>query len=341
MNRTEILAGKSGTSRFRSRFPDPRSLLILLSFFPQLSPAQTLGLPLYHPANPMVESRSGLFFQPYVDPQPGWSGSIGLDYASMVELNFRGVVTDTGYLLDAETLRLNVQLRHDLSRRDFVTVEAFFGGAYDGFLDGILNSYHDFLGVPFPERKERPKGAFEYALDLPSGTLVQRQRSGAYLGDLRLGAGHRFSDRVQSVASLTLPTATAPVGYGRGTVSLSVISTYRAPLGSRWNYEGSLGLGLTPRHGDISAYQNQLFVMVTSGLRYRFWGRLSAFANLFYHSPYYHNTGLPALDRKDVTLDYGFILRTRHGQEWRAGMTEDPSPSGPAIDLSFRFSTTW
>ena len=318
-----------------------RSLLIVFLFLPQATRAQTLGLPLYHPSNPMVESRSGLYFQPFLDPRPGWTGSIGLDYASMVELNFRGVVTDTAYLLDAETLRLNFQVRHDLGSHDFVTAEGFFGGAYDGFLDGVLNWYHDLWGIPFPERKERPKVVFEYALDLPGGTLVQRQRSGAYLGDLRVGVGHRFNDRVQTVASLTLPTSTAPVGYGRGTVSLSVVGTYRAPLDSRWNYEGSLGLGLTPRHGDIARYQNQTFVMVTSGLRYRFWGRLSAFANLFYHSPHYHDTSLPALDRKDLTLDYGFILRTRNGREWRAGMTEDPAPSGPAIDLSLRFSTTW
>jgi hypothetical protein len=318
-----------------------RSLALLSLLLPGVLGAQTLGLPLYHQVNPMVESRTGLYFQPYLDPHPGWSAALGLDYSSMVELNFRGVITDTAYILDAETSRLNLQVRRDLTPRDFLLAEAFLGGAYPGFMDGFLNWYHHLFGFSYPERDMRPKNSFDYALDLPTGTLTHRQRTGGYLGDVRLGLGHRFNPNLQTVLTLTLPTSTAPVGYGRGTISAGLINTYRASLDRRWSYEGALGLGVTPSHGDLSGYQNHAFVMVTSGLRYRFWGRLSAFTNLFYHSPYYHDTGLPALDGNDLTLDYGFVLRTRSGREWRAGMTEDLSPRGPAIDLSFRFSTAW
>ena len=65
------------------------------------------------------------------------------------------------------------------------------------------------------------------------------------------------------------------------------------------------------------------------GSRWRFWGRQSLYANLFYHSPYYHDTTLPALDRRDLSLDFGWILATRSGREWRIGLTEDLEPSGP------------
>ena len=78
----------------------------------------------------------------------------------------------------------------------------------------------------------------------------------------------------------------------------------------------------------------------SSGLRWRFWGRQSLYGNVFYHSPYYEDTTLPALDRQELSLDFGWILATDGAGEWRLGLTEDLEPSGPAIDLVFRLSVS-
>ena len=157
---------------------------------------------------------------------------------------------------------------------------------------------------------------------------------------MRLAVGLRHGRRAQTVASITLPTSTAPVGYGRGVPAAGLVTTVRAPLAAPLLYEASLGLGATPTHGDLSAYQRTVFVSASSGLRWRFWGRQSLYANLFYHSPYYHDTTVPALDRRDLALDFGWILATRSGREWRLGLTEDPEPSGPGSDLMFRLGVT-
>jgi hypothetical protein len=66
------------------------------------------------------------------------------------------------------------------------------------------------------------------------------------------------------------------------------------------------------------------------------WGRQSLFANLFYHSPYYHGTTFPGLDRRELSLDFGWVLQNQTGGEWRIGMTEDLEPGGPGIDLILR-----
>jgi len=65
------------------------------------------------------------------------------------------------------------------------------------------------------------------------------------------------------------------------------------------------------------------------------------FANLFYHSPYYHGTTLPALDGRELSLDFGWILQTGGGGEWRLGLTEDLEPKGPGVDLVFRLGRTF
>ena len=93
---------------------------------------------------------------------------------------------------------------------------------------------------------------------------------------------------------------------------------------------------MTPRHGDLSAYQQEVFATVSSGLRIRLWGRQSVYGNVFYHSPYYHDTALPALDLRELSFDFGWIVGGQRGSEWRLGLTEDLEPAGPGVDLVFR-----
>lgn len=298
------------------------------------------GLPKYEPINPMAQSRSGVYFQPYREPRlRHLSLDVRLDYGSAAEYNIPAA--RPAYLLDAEFLRFDVTAARDLNERLFVFGTLGIGGAYAGFLDGFINWYHNLIGADLPERTTRPNNSFAYDLALNNGLTVSRAPTDLHLNDLRLGAGYRLGRWYQGVLTVTLPTSTAPVGYGRGTISVSALNTARARLGSRLVYEGAFGLGWTPTHGDLSPYQQTVFASLASGLRFRFWGRQSLFATLFYHSPYYHDTTLPALDREDLALDFGWLLATKGGSEWRIGMTEDMKPSGPAIDIIFRFGASF
>ncbi|HEY9013854.1 MAG TPA: hypothetical protein VIM84_02175, partial [Gemmatimonadales bacterium] len=147
--------------------------------------------------------------------------------------------------------------------------------------------------------------------------------------------------RLQTVLSVTLPTNTAPAGYGKGVPSLALLNTVRTSVRPGWSYEGSLSVGFTPSHGRMPAEERELFLSGSSGLRVQVWGHNAVFANLFYHSPYYFDTTLPALDRRELSLDFGWILRTRPGGEWRIGMTEDLEPGGPGVDLVLRFGRSF
>jgi hypothetical protein len=106
-------------------------------------------------------------------------------------------------------------------------------------------------------------------------------------------------------------------------------------------YEGGFGAGFTPAHGALADRQHTGFIGVSSGVRHRLWSSQSLFANLFYHSPYYHGTGLPALDRRELSLDFGWMLTAGDGGEWRVGLTEDMEPGGPGVDLVLRVGRTF
>ena len=306
--------------------------LVLLLVLPESTRAQ--GLPPFRSINPAAASRSGVSFEPYHTPRPRrWSADVGLEYASTIEYN---VLPDASFLLDSELLRVRASLARDLSRTTFVLAEAELLGAYSGVLDGFLEWYHDLLGIEIPERERRPRNDFLYAAELPARAPLLRRPGDLFIGDLRVGFGLRTLSRVQSVLALTLPTNTGPAGYGREVVSASLLNTARLPLTPRLLFEGSLSGGYTPSHGPLSPWQHELFIAGSSGLRWRVWGRQSLYGNLVVHSPYYHDTTIPALDRRDLAFDFGWILAGAGGRELRVGMTEDLEPGGPAVDLVFR-----
>jgi len=310
--------------------------LLLCALLPSALSAQ--GIPAYAPINPVAASRTPLGFEPFRTPRPGrFTGELALDYASTIE---HAQFPQASYELDSEILRLRLRVARDLSPTAFVEMDAGVGGSYAGFLDGFLHWYHGLLGISLPDRDRRPRDAFLYQIDLPNGVLLTRRPSSLFLGDLRLAAGLRHGQHLQAIASLTLPTSTAPPGYGLGIVGGGLTTTLHLPLAKPLIYEASLGLGYTPTHGDLAEYQRTTFVSGSSGLRWRFWGRQSLYGNVFYHSPYYHDTTIPPLDRSELSFDFGWMLATRTGREWRIGLTEDLEPSGPAVDLVFRLGVT-
>jgi hypothetical protein len=285
----------------------------------------------------MGSSRSSLYFQPYQEPAPGrWHPTVTLEYASAIEYNR---LPEADYVLDSELLRLGLGLKHDLDARTFLLLNASVGGAYSGFLDGFLDWYHGLFGIQMSERERRPRDRFLYTVTLPDGSSVSRDRSDLFLGDLRAGFGLRHNSWAQSVISLTLPTSTGPEGFGRGVPSVALLNTIRRELQPGLLYEGSLNLGFTPAQGRLP--ERELFVAATSGLLFRLWGRQFFYGNLFYHSPYYYDTTLPALDLRELSMDFGWILKTRRGAEWRIGLTEDLEPGGPGIDLVLRLGRSF
>ncbi|HEY7611741.1 MAG TPA: DUF3187 family protein [Gemmatimonadales bacterium] len=306
--------------------------LVLLLLAPAAAASQ--GLPAFRPINPVAASRSGLAFEPFREPVRGrWQADVGVEYASTIEFN---QLDDASYYLDSELMRTRATVYRDLTPRAFLLAEVELLGAYNGVLDGFLEWYHGLLGIEIPERERRPRNDFLYATDLPGRSPVLRRPGDLFLGDLRLGAGFRLHPRLQTVLSLTLPTNTGPAGYGREVVSASLLNTLRLPVTPRLLFEAGLAGGYTPTTGALESVQRDVFAAGSAGLRWRFWGHQSLFGNLFVHSPYYHDTGILALDRRELSFDFGWILARERGRELRIGMTEDLEPGGPAVDLIFR-----
>jgi uncharacterized protein DUF3187 len=300
--------------------------------------AMAQSLPSYAPINPVAASRSGLSTLPYLEPGRKWRVTILNDYSSIIEY---AIVDDVSYLLDAEVLRTQLSVARNLGSKGFLLAEGSFNGAYHGFLDGFLDWYHKVTGFHVKAREIRPTNVFAYEIDLQADRSYHYQPSSGFLGDIRVGGGLRHSRHWQSAVSLTLPTASSPAGYRRGVVSFNATTTLRSTPGKRLLYEGTFSAGYTPTHGDLADRQHSMFVMVTQGALLRISGPLHAYSNLIYHSAYYQDTRVKALDNRELTLDLGGMLRFKRGPDWIFGLLEDLEPSGPAVDVGFRLGARW
>lgn len=303
--------------------------------------ARTLGaqgLPAHEPLNPVSSARSGLLAEPYraFDPRARWRPAITLEYGNAIESDTHGT---SSYLLDGEVMRASLVLSRDLDPRSFVEIRLTAGGTYAGFADGFFEWYHRVIHYRQPERAARPRNQFAFHFALPDGTTLDRRPVSLALGDARVTLGHRFGASLQSAVSLTLPAATA--GQGRGVPSLGVIHTVHRELSSRVFYEGTFGLGFTPRHGDLSPWQRTRFASASTGFGFRLWGGQSVYGSFFWHSPYYEGTGLRSLDRHELTADFGWLARGRNGRDWHVGFTEDLGPGDAGIDLILSVGRTF
>jgi hypothetical protein len=304
------------------------------------SPLAAQGLPPYASMNPMVSSRTGLATQPYLAPGRTWRVTALVDYASPIEYD-APPHSPAAYLLDAELLRAEVTVTREMGKKAFLLGQTSLNAAYNGFLDGFIDWYHDLFGFPTGARKIRPRNRFGDSLSIAGGPHLVRSKPGAYLGDVRIGAGFRHSRHWQTLVSVTLPTNTGPEGFRRSTFSINAVTTIRSDFGRRFTYEGTLGAGMTPSHGDLADFQHTTFLMVSQGLRARVAGPLHLYTNVIYHSALYHDIGTSELDARELTIDLGGFFKFRRGPEWLVGLTEDLEPSGPAIDVSFRLGARW
>jgi hypothetical protein len=291
------------------------------------------GLPIYVPMNPVEYTRSALFSPPILRPTQGWAFSLQLDYASAIELYGN---TPNSFLLDAELYRLTFTATFRVSEEVFLLAAGGFQGVYNGVLDGVLNWYHSLLGISYEARNLRPKNVFGYRFT--SGQLVEAWDPVALtLLDTRLGVGWMIAKNLQLLGTVVVPTAWFD-GYAAHTVQFGALLTWQTPLWSWFDFQGTVGVGATPRTGGLlGQYQNVVFGSASVGGRARVSEHNYLYLNFFFQTPLYANTGDPPLDYVDGSLDFGWMFRTDSNWEFSAGMTEDPVAAGPAVDIVFRF----
>lgn len=318
-----------------------RWLFLLMALASPCAALAAQDIPPYVPANPLLESRSALYAQPFIAAHGGWQIRALSDYYNAVEVSQSPPPDQRQTIFDAEILQADLWLDRDVGRHLFVIFDLPLRGGYDGFLDGFLIRYHALTGLAVPARDALPRNTFQWGFVLPDSN-VNRSRPGTFVGDLRTGAGLRLG-RAELIASITLPTATLGTdGWTRHVVGTSLALTGEFARTSRLTLDGSLTAGWTPTQGALAKYERSTFVGGLIATRWRFSGQQSLFATVWAQSSNWQDTGFRAVDLPEVSGDFGFLLHLhRSWPELQLGMTQDLSPKGPALDVGFTVGVRW
>lgn len=133
---------------------------------------------------------------------------------------------DASLLFDGETSRLALTWRQGVSERLELGMDVPYVLHESGGLDGFIDDWHGFFGLPEGIRDELPRDRLVFRYRPPDGETLRLDRNVRGLGDLRLTAGVRLQRRATTHTALRLaiklPTGDSAQLLGSGSADVSV-----------------------------------------------------------------------------------------------------------------------
>jgi hypothetical protein len=129
--------------------------------------------------------------------------------------------------LDGETYRLALIWKHGITADWQIGIELPYLAHGEGWMDGLIENWHDIFGLSNSNREEWSRNALVYRYQQEAGEQVLVNQNGAGVGDFVLSLSHALavdadSDRRLVLhASLKLPTGDTDALLGSGAVDLA------------------------------------------------------------------------------------------------------------------------
>jgi len=201
-----------------------------------------------------------------VVPEGRLEASLTADLANSFSPDFR---FNESVMLDGEGYAFTLSARYGIARDLEVGLDIPYLFNSGGFMDGFIEGFHDFFGLPQGDRKSYPKDRLLYHYTNNGATRVLVNEGSSGIGDIRLrGAWQIWRDgrgaplNLALHAALKLPTGNDHRLFGSGSTDFSLWLTasddYPLPLGHLTLYGAAGGLVMT--NGDVMRDQQRNLV---------------------------------------------------------------------------------
>lgn len=250
-------------------------------------------------------------------------------------------------VIDMEMLVGELSMVYGVTEKMTLRLEVPVISMQDGFLDGFLENYHDFLGVGNYGRDKRPKNAFSYQAAKEDRRWFQGESFGLRIGDIRASSqlalpvlrlgGHQLSSAV--LGTLKIPVGDADSGVGSGAYDAGFFLPIKWK-GNRWVFylmPGAIWIDDPKTLGAQVSARNSISLFVGAGYEYNHRWRLLAQFN-YYSSPF-EKTGLDELDNGALELSFGIQRTLSKTLYWEFSFCEDLTRAVP--DFNIRIGMTW
>lgn len=235
-------------------------------------------------------------------------------------------------IVDAETREARLALLRSLSDRIAVQLQIPYRYTGAGSLDGFINGWHDFFGLPEGARPELPDDRMLIAYERDDTTALyidstlDFERSLSGIGDISADLGYQLRATTSSATaawlSLKLPTGDADklTGSGAIDVALTLAGEYR--LADRWTAYAQAGVTWLGDGDLLPERQRSVVWSGLAGIGWQAWRGLTLKLQVDAHSAAFDDIDLDYFGDA-VILTVGGDYRFASGWQLDAGVSED------------------
>lgn len=259
--------------------------------------------------------------------------SLSIDYTSIY---VDETSQEWSVLMDMEMTVVDVSLTYGITNRLNLTLALPWISQNDGFLDGPLETYHDFFGFPNYGRENGPVDEFGYHVSVDDDDWFDARSGGLHLGESVVSvkmqltnAGRRQGLSSSLLAALKIPTGDEDHGFGSGRFdqALVLLNQYRISPVILYLNPGIVLLSDPETHG-ADIHVNDMMTLL-AGIEYKVSETLSLMGQFnLVTSPFQH-TGIEQMDQDSLELALGFAVWMSQNMIFEFAFSEDLTRTAP------------
>ena len=257
-------------------------------------------------------------------PPPGQGNATALvNWSNFATTGREG---DLGYTLDGEVVETRLVVDHALAARWALHGELAYRSLSAGSLDGPIDQWHDFFGLPNGSRTRLPEDGLLIEHSNGTGTPLHVVGDTSGLADLPLALGYQWhasdADAVATWLSIKVPTGRVEDFTGSGALDVALSLAAERRLGARWQAFGQANLAWLGQGDVLPALQEDFAWSLLAGLGWNAWRGLDLVVQVEANSAVL-DSGLDDLDGAAVVLTFGGSYRTAGAWRFDLGVSED------------------
>jgi len=230
-------------------------------------------------------------------------------------------------LLDGETSRLRLTHRRGLGDGWDMSFEVPLLDRGGGFLDGWIQDWHDFFGLPNGGRELAPDGRYRFQYTRQNVVLLDETGGGTGVGDSTITLGRRLGQRSALRGMAKLPTGDDDSFEG-GVAGYALWLEHGAALAPRVDSFIALGVSYSERGPALAQMQRREVVFGGVGLAIPVTNTVRLALQVQGHGRLFDGSGMTPLERPGMPLSVGLQFRTSARGSFEIGFQEDPSVNG-------------
>jgi len=257
-------------------------------------------------------------------PQPGTGNAILMfNWSNTAVEERRG---SDSFTLDEEVVETRLVVDHAIGTRFAVHAELAYRDLSGGSLDGFIDGWHDFWGLPGGSRNRLRRDALLIRYQRGSTTEFRIDQDTTGFADIPVSAGWQWlaTDTGALAAWVTIkaPTGSAKDLTGSGAADAALSFAGQRNLSEHWQVFGQADVTWLGQGDSMPGLQQDYAWSLLGGATWNPWRRLDLTVQLAANSKVF-DTGLAGFDGDAVVFTFGGDYRTAGGWRFDLGISED------------------